>query len=133
MAVRCIIVDDNDDFIRAARTLLERDGISVVGAVSSGEQAYRACSQLKPDVALVDIDLGQETGFEVARLLAAGAAAGRPEVVLISAGSEDDFADLIADSPARSFLPKADLSGAAIRAIVAHASVPCGSAQRDSR
>lgn len=119
MPVRCLIVDDNDDFLRAARELLERDGISVVGVASTGAQAYRACRELKPDVALVDVELGGETGFEVARQLAGQASSQQPRVILISTYSEDDFEDMIADSPAISFLPKTGLSGTAIRNILA--------------
>jgi CheY-like chemotaxis protein len=117
MAVRCVIVDDNHDFLRVARGLLDSEGIVVVDAVSTGEQAYRACRELDPDVVLVDIDLGEETGFEVARHLSDG----QPSVILISAYSGDDFEDLIADSPAISFLPKAELSGASIRQILVQA------------
>ena len=124
MPVRCLIVDDNHDFLRAARELLERDGISVVGAVSTGAQACRACRELEPDVALVDIELGEETGFEVARQLAGQASAQHPRVILISTYSEDDFEDMIADSPAVSFLPKTHLSGMAIRSILARAGGP---------
>jgi CheY-like chemotaxis protein len=126
MPVRCLIVDDNHDFLRAARELLERDGISVVGVVSTGAQAYRACRELKPDVALVDIELGEETGFEVARRLVgqAGSQQPQPRVILISTYSEDEFQDLIADSPAISFLPKTGLSGTAIRNILARTGGP---------
>jgi CheY-like chemotaxis protein len=122
--VRCLIVDDNHDFVRAARELLERDGISVVGVVSTGSQAYRACRQLKPDVALVDIELGEETGFEVAWQLAGQASSQQIPVILISTYSEDDFEDMIADSPAVSFLPKTELSGMAIRSILARTGGP---------
>lgn len=119
--MRCLIVDDNHDFLRAARELLERDGISVVDAVSTGAQARRKATELNPDVTLIDIDLGQESGFEVAHELA-GYQDGQPRpMILISSYSGDDFADLIADSPALSFLAKADLSGEAIRAILARA------------
>jgi CheY-like chemotaxis protein len=121
MSVRCLIVDDNHEFLRAARELLERDGISVIGVVSTGVQARRSCRELKPDVALIDIDLGKEDGFDVARQLASQRSAELPRVILISAYSGDDFADLIEDSPAVAFLPKADLSGAAIRGILARA------------
>jgi len=124
MPVRCVIVDDNQDFLSAARDLLERDGISVVGVVSTGAQAYRACRELQPDVALVDIELGEETGFEVAGQIAGQASSQQPRVILISSYSEQDFQDLIADNPAVSFLPKAGLSGAAIRSILARAGGP---------
>jgi CheY-like chemotaxis protein len=124
MPVRCLIVDDNHDFLRAARELLERDGISVVGLASTGAQAYRACRELKPDLALVDVELGEETGFEVARQLAGQVSSQQPRVILISTYSEDDFEDMIADSPAISFLPKTRLSGTAIRSILARAGGP---------
>jgi len=134
MPVRCLIVDDNQDFLRAARELLERDGISVVGVVSTGAQAYRACRELKPDIALVDIELGEETGFEVARQLAGQASSQQTRVILISTYSEDDFQDLIAASPAVSFLPKEGLSGTAIRSILARAGGSVAETpQRDSR
>jgi CheY-like chemotaxis protein len=118
MAVRCLLVDDNHDFLQAARDLLEREGIRVVGAVTTGSEAGRRCRELEPDVALVDIDLGTENGFDVARQLAGGGGRHVPQVILISAYSGDDFADLIADSPAVSFLPKPALSGEAIRGIL---------------
>jgi CheY-like chemotaxis protein len=117
MAVRCLIVDDNHDFLQAARDLLEREGIRVVGVVTTGSEAGRRCRELKPDVALVDIDLGGENGFDVARQLA-GRGKHATQVILISSYSGDDFADLIADSPAISFLPKPALSGEAIRGIL---------------
>jgi CheY-like chemotaxis protein len=121
MAVSCLIVDDSQEFLRAARDLLEREGISVVGVASTGAQARRSWLELKPDVALVDIDLGEENGFDVARELAGGEGAEPPRVILISAYSGDDFADMIADSPALAFLPKAGLSAAAIRGILTRA------------
>jgi CheY-like chemotaxis protein len=120
MPVCCLIVDDNHGFLRTARRLLEHEGISVVGVASTAAQADRSCRELRPDVALVDIDLGEENGFDVARQLAGLLGADLPRVILISAYSGDDFADLIADSPAISFLPKAGLSGQAILGILAH-------------
>jgi CheY-like chemotaxis protein len=134
MTVRCLIVDDNPDFLRVARTLLEREGISVVGVAPNAAQALRSCRELKPDVALVDIDLGEESGFDVGRQLVGRESAELPRVILISAFSGDDFAEMIADSPAVSFLPKAGLSGAAIRVILARAGgTPAAGSQRDSR
>jgi CheY-like chemotaxis protein len=119
MRARCVIVDDNHEFLRAARELLEHEGISVIDAVSTGAQAYQTCRELRPDVVLIDIDLGEETGFEVARELAGEASAGQPRMILMSAYSGDDFEDMIADSPAVAFLSKVALSGAAIRGILA--------------
>ncbi len=130
MPVSCLIVDDNHVFLQAAHGLLAREGISVAGVASTGAQARRQCRDLHPDVALVDIDLGAESGFDVARQLASGQDGESLPVILISAHSGEDFADLIAESPALAFLPKADLSGTAIRAILtAEGSV----AQREPR
>ena len=133
MPMRCLIVDDSNEFLRAASDLLEREGISVVGVASTGAQAYRACSELKPEVVLLDIDLGEETGFEVARQLADQVGSEQRRVILISSYSAADFEDLIAASPAVSFLPKGDLSGTAIRGILARANNSVAQTQRDSR
>jgi CheY-like chemotaxis protein len=121
MIVRCLIVDDNEEFLRAARDLLEREGISIVGVASNSAQARRQSRELKPDVALIDIDLGQENGFDLARQLADVEGPEPPRVIFISTHSGDDFAEMIAESPALEFLPKPALSGPAIRDILARA------------
>lgn len=135
MPVRCLIVDDNRDFLRAARELLSNEGISVVDGVSTGAQAGRACRELQPDVILIDFDLGEESGLDVARQLADQQAGEKPpHMILISAYPREDFEDLIADSPAVSFLSKTDLSGAAIRDVVVRAGGSVAQPpQRDSR
>jgi DNA-binding NarL/FixJ family response regulator len=134
MPVRCIIVDDSPDFLHAARVLLERQGISVVGVASTGAQACRACPELQPDVVLLDVELGDETGFQVARELARRAGRAQPRVILISAFPADEFEEVIASTPGLSFLPKAELSAAAIRGIIGSAGpVAAGRPQRDSR
>jgi DNA-binding NarL/FixJ family response regulator len=118
MALRSLIVDDNTHFLAAARDLLEREGVEVVGTASTVAEAVRLADELRPDVALVDIDLGQESGLDAARLLAGDAGNLGSRVVLISAYSENDFADLIAASPAVGFLPKGELSAAKIRDVL---------------
>jgi len=110
--LRCLIVDDSARFLAVARTLLEPDGISVVGTASTGAQALRLATELRPDVTLVDIDLGGESGLRLATRLAEQDPA---PIILISTHSGQDYADLIAASPAIGFLPKTALSGAAIR------------------
>ena len=117
MPLRCLIVDDNDAFLHAARVLLERQGITVVGQASNAGDALRRAGELRPEVALVDILLGRESGFDVARELA-GSDGGGPTVILISTHSEADFADLIAESPAVGFVAKSELSAEAIRSLV---------------
>ena len=117
MAARCLIVDDNPQFLEVARQLLDREGIAVVGVASSGTEALELADELQPEVTLVDIDLGEESGFDIAERLAA-ATNGRSRVILISTYAETDFADLIAASPAVGFLSKSDLSASAISAIL---------------
>lgn len=113
--VRCLIVDDSPDFVDAARNLLESRGFTVVGVASTGIQALRWFKELRPDVTLVDVDLGNESGFEVAEQLhRAGGPAPLP-VILISAHAAEDFDDMIAASPAVGFLAKSTLSPDAIR------------------
>lgn len=118
MALRCFIVDDNDHFLVVARDLLEREGIAVVGMASTSADALQRVDDLRPDVALVDIDLGQESGFDLARRLDGANYAQGPSVILISAYAEKDFADMIAASPAVAFLSKSDISGTAIHGIL---------------
>jgi DNA-binding NarL/FixJ family response regulator len=114
MPTRVLIEDDNRPFLEAARVLLKRHGLSVVGAaLTSAEALRRAGGELQPDLALVDIMLAEESGFECARDLIEHDRDGGPAVILISTHAEADFADLIAESPARGFLPKSDFSAEA--------------------
>ena len=110
--MRCLIVDDNAEFIGAAERLLGSQGIDVVGHATNGERALELAGTLAPDVALVDIELGQEDGIALTHQLATHAPATR--VVLISSYEQDDLGDLIALSPAAGFLSKTDLGAAAI-------------------
>jgi DNA-binding NarL/FixJ family response regulator len=118
MDFRVLIVDDNRSFLDAARVLLEREGVSVVGVCSTSAEALRKAEELRPDVALVDIMLAGESGFELARNLVEHVSDGGPAVILISTHAEADFGDLIAESPATGFLPKSELSADAIRLIL---------------
>lgn len=118
MTVRCLIVDDDRDFLRAASTMLERDGITVVGVASTGTQALQACRELRPDVVLLDIQLGETTGFEVAQQLVDEGGRPAQPVILVSAYSAADFGDEIADAPALSFLPKEAISPTAVLGIL---------------
>ena len=92
--------------------MLERGGLVVVGTACDTAEAVRAAAELRPDVALVDVDLGAESGFDVAQALTGTA------VILISTHDEEDFADLVAASPALGFLPKFALSPAAVTALL---------------
>lgn len=107
MPARVLMVDDNVDFLVAAKSLLERQGVHVVGLASTSGEARQLATELRPDCVLVDVDLGPENGFDVAAHLVAD---GGYRVVLISAYSEAEFSDLLAGSSAVGFISKADLS-----------------------
>ena len=115
MPMRCLIVDDNESFIDVARTFLRQDGLCVVGVATTAAEALRQVETLVPDVILVDIFLGDESGLQLAaRLVGTG---GKPAVILISTHAEAEVSDLISRSGADGFLPKAELSADAVRRI----------------
>jgi DNA-binding NarL/FixJ family response regulator len=116
--LRCLIVDDSPRFLDAARGLLERQGIMVVGVASTSAEALQQVTQLRPDIALLDIDLGGENGFDLARRLSRQASLGRTRMILISTHAEQDYTDLIAASPVVGFLSKSALSAESIRALI---------------
>jgi CheY-like chemotaxis protein len=113
--LRCLIVDDNPRFLDAARGLLEREGTTVVAVASTGSEAIQRIQELRPDVTLLDIHLGAESGFEVARRLHQQANHATSPVILISTHAEQDYADLIAATPVLGFLSKSALSASAVR------------------
>jgi DNA-binding NarL/FixJ family response regulator len=113
-----LIVDDSPPFFEAARQLLADDGVTVVGLAATADEAVTKTLALVPDVALVDIDLGTESGFDVAQRLAE-LPEGGPPVVLISAESGSELAELVDVSNALGFVSKTDLSGDAIRGLLA--------------
>ncbi|GAA0911713.1 response regulator [Virgisporangium aurantiacum] len=119
VAQRCLIVDDNERFLAVARASLERDGLQVVGTATTVAEALDKAGTLRPDVVLVDVALGAESGFDLARQLVDRYPGLRAGVVLISTRREDDLAELIAASPAVGFVWKADLSASAVRELVA--------------
>jgi DNA-binding NarL/FixJ family response regulator len=117
--LRVLIVDDNLHFLSAARDLLGRQGLIVVGVASSSIEALRLATEMKPDIVLVDVDLGGESGLDLARMLVDGNVHGRQQhVILMSAYPEEEFAELIDESPAAGFIAKSDLSGSAIVEVV---------------
>ncbi len=112
-----VIVDDHPSFRAVARMMLETDGFEVVGTEEDGESGVVGTLRLEPDVVLLDVELPDINGFEVAaRLRAAGS---RSAIVLASSRERSDFGSLVDESGARGFLTKAELSGDAIRKLVA--------------
>jgi DNA-binding NarL/FixJ family response regulator len=112
-----LIVDDHPSFRVVAKTVLETDGFAVVATAIDGESAVDEVLRLAPDVVLLDVELPDIDGFEVAaRLRRAGS---RAAIVLASSRDGSDFGPLVAESGARGFVTKADLTGDVIRALVA--------------
>ncbi|HUA45773.1 MAG TPA: response regulator transcription factor [Solirubrobacteraceae bacterium] len=114
-----MIVDDNPTVLRAASELLEGQGMSVVGVATTGDEAVSLMEKLEPDVMLVDIVLGPESGFDLVRRLVQRVETAGRRTILISTHDEVDFAQLIVASPAIGFLPKSELSVAAIHGLLA--------------
>jgi DNA-binding NarL/FixJ family response regulator len=112
--MRCLIVDDSPGFLDAARLLLQQEGIVVAGVASSGDEALQLARELRPDITLIDVDLGVEDGIAVARRLAESDGQPAGKLILISTHAEDEFADLVAASPAIGFVSKSALSAEAI-------------------
>jgi DNA-binding NarL/FixJ family response regulator len=120
MPLRYVIVDDDASFREEMRGLLVEQGLDVVGGAGSATEAFRRIAELRPDVALIDIDLGGESGLELARQLREQPDQGAvPHLILISTHDEAEYADLIEASSAIGFLAKIDLSAATIRQMVA--------------
>jgi DNA-binding NarL/FixJ family response regulator len=111
-----LVVDDHPAFRAIARTVLEAEGFVVVGEAEDGRSALAAIEELHPDVVLLDVQLPDVDGFEVA----ADAARSSPPPLIVLTSSRDarDFGSLIADSGARGFIPKAELSGEAMAALI---------------
>jgi DNA-binding NarL/FixJ family response regulator len=119
MPIRCLIVDDNSSFRQEMGGLLNEQGLEVVGGAASADEALQQIAELRPDVALVDIDLGRDSGLTLATRLRETPGPAFRNVILISTHDEEAFADLIERSSALGFLPKTELSGAAIRRMLA--------------
>jgi DNA-binding NarL/FixJ family response regulator len=114
--IRVVIVDDNPEFLDSARRLLEHQGVCVVGMASTNADALRSVQELRPDVTLVDVNIGEESGFDLAEALHEIDGAATAPVILISTHAEPDLTDMIETSPAIGFLAKSALSVSAIRA-----------------
>jgi DNA-binding NarL/FixJ family response regulator len=112
-----VIVDDHPSFRAVAQMVLETDGFAVVGTATDGESGVASTLRLAPDVVLLDVELPDIDGFEVAaRLRQAGSTS---EIVLASSREGFDFGSRVAESGARGFVTKAELTGDAIRALLA--------------
>ncbi|HVW18738.1 MAG TPA: response regulator [Solirubrobacteraceae bacterium] len=111
-----LVVDDHPSFRATARLLLESEGYAVVGEAADGAGAVEAVLRLRPGLVLLDVNLPDADGFDVAARLAA--LDGAPEVILVSSRDSADFGPLVAGSGARGFIAKSELSGAAIAEVL---------------
>jgi CheY-like chemotaxis protein len=116
MALDALIVDDNEHFLVSASALLEREGLCVATA-STWDEALTQVRERRPDVVLIDLNLGSVSGLALATALTS-AVAEAPAMILISSESSDDVRDLLLGSPVRGFLSKLDLSAQAIESIL---------------
>jgi len=116
MRPRVLIVDDHAGFRAVAPVLLEGDGFDVVGEAVDGADAVRAVTVLGPGIVLLDVHLPDADGFAVSAELAA--LSRPPTVVLISSRPVADLRRRVQESPVAGFLTKAELSGAALTALV---------------
>ena len=112
MTIRCVIVDDSERFRVGARRLLTAQGMSVVADAADSREALRVIREHTPDVVLVDVGLGTESGFDLAARIDTS------PVIMVSAFAAEEIADLLADSKAIGFLPKEHLSATAIRCLL---------------
>jgi DNA-binding NarL/FixJ family response regulator len=113
---RVLIVDDHARFRALARRTLQADGYEVVGEAPDGAAALAAVAALHPDLVLLDVGLPDVSGLDLARALTAG---GGPDVVLVSTRDAEDYAQLARHHGALGFVPKSELSGEALRALLA--------------
>ena len=111
-----LIVDDHAGFRGTARALLESEGFEVVGEAADGAAALEAVASLRPEVILLDVYLPDVNGFEVAAALSSNGPG--PAIVMISSRDASDFGPLVAESGARGFIPKAELSGTTLSALL---------------
>jgi DNA-binding NarL/FixJ family response regulator len=112
-----LIVDDHPSFRASARALLETAGYEVVGEVSDGSGAIAAIAGLNPDVVLLDVQLPDMSGFDVCAILERSGVA-PPDIVLVSSRDVSDYGDLVALSCACGFVPKGELSGEVLTALL---------------
>jgi DNA-binding NarL/FixJ family response regulator len=111
-----LIVDDDPRFRTQARDVLAADGFVVIGEAADGASGLEAAHSLRPDFVLVDIGLPDIEGFDVARALSIDGPP--PWVVLTSSRDARAYGRRLATGRFLGFIPKEQISGTAIRALV---------------
>ncbi len=128
VTLRCLVVDDNLKFLETARDLLDGRGISIVGVAANSTEAIERLADLRPDVCLIDVHLGEESGLDLARRISAVDPAGSPRVILVSIYPECDLAETLSTGPTVPFVSKVDLSASTIRTALG---LPCNDEATD--
>jgi CheY-like chemotaxis protein len=118
MPFQCLVVDDNERFLQVAKLLLEIDGAIEVENATTIDSAIRAVERQRPSVVLIDVSLGDGSGFDLVRILSDRYPGIAPSIVIISTRAEEDYEGLIEDLAIAGFIAKSDLSPAAIRQLV---------------
>ena len=111
-----LIVDDHASFRATARQLLEAEGYEVLGEATDGASAIEAVARLRPDVVLLDVQLPDMDGFEISRRLCANGWS--PKIVMTSSRDASEFGDLVGGCGSRGFIPKGELSGGRLAALL---------------
>ena len=111
-----LIVDDHPSFRASARTVLESEGFDVIGEAADGASAITEICRLRPEIVLLDVQLPDIDGFEVTRRLRPNGSG--PAVILVSSRDAGDFGTLVEASGACGFVPKNELSGPAVAALI---------------
>ena len=117
MAYTVLVVDDHPSFRATVKALLVADGFEVVGEAGDGQSGIEAAKRLQPDFVLLDVQLPDMDGFTVVNELRRQNGIG-PKVVLTSSHDESDFGPIVGTCGAAAFVPKGELSGAALRAVL---------------
>ena len=118
MALRVLLVDDSEQFLQAAGTSLGRNGMEIAGTAANSETALQQVDSVRPDVVLVDVGLGEESGFDLVVELVDAFPYLAKRVLLISTREQDDYGELVDASPAAGFILKSELSASAIHELL---------------
>ena len=116
VSTKVLIVDDHPTFRSTARLLLESEGFDVIGEAPDGLTAIAAAGELHPDLVLLDVNLPDLDGFDVAARITGHPDS--PAVILVSSRDSSDFGPLVSRSGARGFVPKAELSGERVQELL---------------
>lgn len=116
--MKVLIVDDHPSFRSAARLLLEHEGFEVIGEAENGELGIERTSQLSPDLVLLDVNLPDLDGFDVATRITKADGEHPPKIVMTSSRDGREFGPLVGKSGASGFVPKGELSAARINALL---------------